>query len=205
MSVRGDKLVKVFAGVPVLRDVDLAVKNGEVHALLGANGSGKSTLVKILSGVYQPDGGDITIGQRRLVAIPTPSEANALGIAVVHQEAPLIDTLSVAECIAVFRGYPLSGFGRVDWRKVYGDAENLLGSSTSIYLPVAWPGSLAPADRALVALVIALDRVQSGLELLILDEVTASLPEDQAEALSQPRGADRGGRSQRADGDTSLG
>ncbi|WP_159014726.1 sugar ABC transporter ATP-binding protein [Acidisoma sp. S159] len=181
MSVRGDKLVKVFAGVPVLRDVDLAVKNGEVHALLGANGSGKSTLVKILSGVYQPDGGDITIGQRRLVAIPTPFEANALGIAVVHQEAPLIDTLSVAECIAVFRGYPLSGFGRVDWRKVYGDAENLLGKFDVHISPRRLAGSLAPADRALVALVIALDRVQSGLELLILDEVTASLPEDQAE------------------------
>jgi ribose transport system ATP-binding protein len=196
MSVSGRKLLKVFAGVPVLRDVDLAVNNGEIHALLGANGSGKSTLVKILSGVYQPDGGDMTIGDRQLAAIPTPFEANALGIAVVHQEAPLIDTLSVAECIAVFRGYPLSGFGRVDWRKVHGDAEALLGKFDVRISPRQLAGKLAPADRALVALVIALDRVQSGLELLILDEVTASLPEDQAEVyLERVRQIAEGGAS----------
>jgi ribose transport system ATP-binding protein len=86
--------------------VGIRVAAGQVHALLGANGSGKSTLAKILTGVVQPDGAAITIRDRTLPAIASPQHATQLGIAVVHQEAPLIDTATVAECIALFRGYP---------------------------------------------------------------------------------------------------
>jgi ribose transport system ATP-binding protein len=180
MSIVAQKLMKSFAGVTVLNGVDIALEQGEVHALLGANGSGKSTLVKILTGVYQPDAGSIKIGDRVVSAIASPHEAAASGIAVVHQEAPLIDTLSVAECMAVFRGYPTHAWGGVDWRRLTRDADALL---ERFQIPISsrtLARKLSPAQRALVALVIALDQVKTGVELLILDEVTASLPEDQA-------------------------
>ena len=180
MSVAGRNLTKTFAGVRVLDGVDLALNTGEVHALLGANGSGKSTLVKILTGVYQPDSGSIAFGNRILSAVASPHEAALNGVAVVHQEAPLIDTMSIAECIGVFRGYPTTGMGRIDWAKLEREAKALLDRFDVPVSPRDLAGKLSPAERALVALVIALDQVKSGVELLILDEVTASLPEDQA-------------------------
>jgi len=180
MSVAGQDLTKTFAGVRVLDSVDLVLNAGEVHALLGANGSGKSTLVKILTGVYQPDSGSIAFGNRILSSMASPHEAAANGVAVVHQEAPLIDTLSIAECIGVFRGYPTTGMGRINWTKLERDTKTLLERFDVPVSPRDLAGKLSPAERALVALVIALDQVKSGVELLILDEVTASLPEDQA-------------------------
>ena len=180
MAVTGEKLSKSFAGVRVLDGVDISLEPGEVHALLGANGSGKSTLVKILTGVYQPDEGMLRVAGRTYSAIASPHEAAALGIAVVHQEAPLIDTMTVAECIALFRGYPTTGVGRIRWRRLHDEAAALLARFNLGISPRMLAGKLNPAERALVALVIALDQVKTGIELLILDEVTASLPEEQA-------------------------
>jgi ribose transport system ATP-binding protein len=188
MAVAGEKLTKSFAGVRVLDGVDITLEKGEVHALLGANGSGKSTLVKILTGVYQPDSGTIRVGDRVLPAIASPHDAAGLGIAVVHQEAPLIDTMTVAECIALFRGYPTDGIGRIRWRSLHDEAAELLRRFRLNISPHALAGKLSPAERALVALIIALDRVKSGVELLILDEVTASLPESQAATFLERAG-----------------
>jgi ribose transport system ATP-binding protein len=173
-------LTKIFAGQTVLDHVDINVPGGEIHALLGANGSGKSTLVKILSGVYQPEAGEICIGGKTLAAITSPHEANARGIAVVHQEAPLIDSLTVAECIAQFRGYPTRA-GRIRWKELHSEVAAMLGNFGVEVRPDLLAGRLSSAERALVAIIIALDRVKAGLKLLILDEVTASLPRNQAE------------------------
>jgi ABC-type sugar transport system ATPase subunit len=118
MAIAVDGVFKSFAGVRVLDDVAVSVANGEIHALLGANGSGKSTFAKILSGVYQPDRGSFTIKDRNISAILSPQHAAELGIAIVHQEAPLIDTASVAECIALYRGYPTRS-GLVQWRRLH--------------------------------------------------------------------------------------
>jgi ribose transport system ATP-binding protein len=115
MAVAARGISKSFPGTRALDRVDLNVGAGEVHALLGANGSGKSTLVKVLSGVYQPDEGELRVGEHSFDSIGSPGEAHALGIAVVHQESPLVDTLTVAECVALFRGYPTSR-GRIRWR-----------------------------------------------------------------------------------------
>jgi ribose transport system ATP-binding protein len=180
VAVAGEKLTKVFAGRAALSGVDIQVLPGELHALLGANGSGKSTLVKILTGVYQPDGGTIVVGERRLAAVASPYEANALGIAVVHQEAPLIDSFTVAECIAQFRGYPTSGT-RIQWQRLHREVAELLARFELRIRPAQMAGTLSAAERALVAIIIALDRVKTGLRLLVLDEVTASLPRNQAE------------------------
>jgi ABC-type sugar transport system ATPase subunit len=105
-AVEARGLTKIFAGRKVLDGVDFEVRAGAIHALLGANGSGKSTTVKLLTGVYQPDSGVIAIGGREVRSIAPPRAASSLGVAVVHQEAPFFDALSVAECIAQFRGYP---------------------------------------------------------------------------------------------------
>lgn len=179
-TVRGESLTKIFAGVKVLRDVDIEIVPGEIHALLGANGSGKSTLVKILTGVYQPDGGAIVIGDRRLSAIGSPQEADGLGIAVVHQEAPLIDSFTVAECIAQFRGYPTRG-SRIQWSRLNDEVAAMMERFGLAIDPHQLAGKLSAAERSMVAIVIALERVKSGLRLLVLDEVTASLPRNQAE------------------------
>jgi len=175
-------LSKAFAGVRALDSVDIQIGHGDIHALLGANGSGKSTLVKVLTGVYQPDRGTISVGSRSLPAIVSPHQAGQLGIAVVHQEAPLIDTMTIAECIALFRGYPARG-GRVLWGRLHAETVEMLARFGVRVDPRMLAGKLSPAERALVALVIALDQVKTGLELLILDEVTASLQEDQARSF----------------------
>jgi len=106
MAIVAEGVTKSFANIRVLDDVEVSVADGQIHALLGANGSGKSTFAKVLSGVYQPDRASIDIKGRTVPAILSPQHANELGVAIVHQEAPLIDTASVAECVALHRGYP---------------------------------------------------------------------------------------------------
>lgn len=178
--LHAESVSKSFAGVSVLDDVGISVAAGEIHALLGANGSGKSTLARILSGVYQPDRALITIRDRRVPAIVSPLHARELGIAIVHQEAPLIDSASVAECIALYRGYP-TRLALVQWRRLHRETEAMLARFGVGIDPRTLAGRLTQAERALVSLIIAIDRAPNELALLILDEVTASLPSDEAE------------------------
>src|ERR671920_2083057 len=101
-------VVKSFPGVRALDGVDLDVRAGEVHCLLGQNGAGKSTLIKVLSASYQPDEGEI-LWEGRPVALPTPQSAMRLGISTIYQELDLVPGLSVAENI--FLGHELSSAG----------------------------------------------------------------------------------------------
>ncbi len=183
-----NSISKSFPGTLALDRVNLSVGAGNVHALLGANGSGKSTLVRILTGVHQPDDGSVTIGGRELRQIASPSHASTLGIAAVHQESPLVDTLTVAECVALFRGYP-TAHRRIRWRALRRQTRELLERHDVGVDPGMLAGLLSPAERALVGLAIALDRVDAGLQLLVLDEVTASLPQGQANAYLERVGA----------------
>jgi ABC-type sugar transport system ATPase subunit len=180
MAIVAESVTKSFANIRVLDNVEVSVADGQIHALLGANGSGKSTFAKILSGVYQPDRASIAIQGRAVPAILSPQHANELGVAIVHQEAPLIDTASVAECVALHRGYPTRS-GLVHWGQLHGDVEAMLLRFDVHIDPRTLAGRLTPAERALVSLIIALDRAPAELSLLILDEVTASLPRDEAE------------------------
>ena len=100
LTVRG--LTKSFAGVQALKGVDLEVIPGEVHCVLGQNGAGKSTLIKTLSGVNQPDDGEI-VWRGETTTIPDPVAAIAMGIATMYQELDVVDGLTVAENI--FRGH----------------------------------------------------------------------------------------------------
>lgn len=116
---------KAFSGVAALSDVDLTVGDGEIHALLGPNGSGKSTMARILSGVYQPDAGRIRIGSAETDSIGSPNEGAEMGVRIVHQEAPLIDTVSIAENMALFGSYPGSST-MINWSRLRRNARERL-------------------------------------------------------------------------------
>ncbi|HEX4092250.1 MAG TPA: ATP-binding cassette domain-containing protein [Trebonia sp.] len=195
-AVAVESLTKRFGTVTALDRVSLEFKAGQVHALLGANGSGKSTLVKILSGAQRPTSGDIIIGDRRLPAIETPVVAAGVGIRVVYQEAPLIDTLSVLESVAVFRGYQSKGLGRVPWRKLRRETSELL-ERAGVQVDVGKLCSqISAADRASVSLAVALGQQSAGAAnagdpdagnagLLIIDEATASIPDSASDIYLQ--------------------
>lgn len=114
-------ITKHFGGVKALTDVSLSVEPGEIHALIGENGAGKSTLMKILSGAYQRDKGQIFIDGQE-VKITNPKESKDLGIAIIYQEFMLAPDLTVAENIYIDK---LSGGkGLIDWKKLQGDAKH---------------------------------------------------------------------------------
>ena len=122
LSLRG--VSKSFPGVRALHDVSLTLRPGEVTALVGENGAGKSTLVKILTGIYPPDEGEILLSGRPLVC-KGPRDAWAAGIVAIHQETVMFDELSVAENI--FMGHmPLTVGGRVDWAEMKARTSELL-------------------------------------------------------------------------------
>jgi len=170
---------KAFAGVKVLKDVGFDVRAGEVHALLGENGAGKSTLIKILSGLYTPDGGTITVDGRQ-IKLTSPRDATAAGIATVYQELLLFPELSVAENI--FLGhYPRTPSGAIDWSTVRSRARDLLDQLDTRELDVDTKVlTLSVAQRQRVEIAKALSR---NAKILIMDEPTASLVEADVQRL----------------------
>lgn len=174
-----DQVSKTFpGGVKALDGVSLTFNDNDVTAVLGANGSGKSTLGKLLSGVHDPDKGWIRIDDRRTTGFHSPSEAASFGVRIVHQEAPLINLLSVAEAMALFSSYP-TGLGvRVRWQELRRRAASQLGALGIELDPKRLCGTLTSAERAIVSLAIALGA--GNARLLVLDEVTASLTEEEA-------------------------
>lgn len=171
LEVKG--LEKRFPGVDALKGIDLTLVAGEVHILLGENGAGKSTFLKILSGVLQPDKGEIYVGGRR-VLIPDPQVAKRLGIALVSQELSLVPYLSVAENI-VLGDWPLTLWGGVDWRRVWLMTRKLLQELGVGDLDPRTPiADLGLAERQVVEIARALGRRP---KILLLDEPTSALSE----------------------------
>jgi len=161
---------KSFAGVPALRNVSLQIRKGEVHALCGENGAGKSTLIKILSGVYQPDNGDILIQGQKIKNV-TPQSANKMGIYAVYQENALVGTLSVAENIYLNKQFKQPGTNIVDWNRTYEEAGRLIEKLKINIDPYVRCNTLGIAGQQAVQIVKALAQ---EFEVLILDEPTAS-------------------------------
>lgn len=161
---------KSFAGVPALRNVSLQIRKGEVHALCGENGAGKSTLIKILSGVYQPDNGDILIQGQKTKNV-TPQSANKMGIYAVYQENALVGTLSVAENIYLNKQFKQPGTNIVDWSRTYEEAGRLIEKLKINIDPYVRCNTLGIAGQQAVQIVKALAQ---EFEVLILDEPTAS-------------------------------
>lgn len=172
---------KLFSGIPVLHDVSLRLYPGEIHALMGQNGAGKSTLIKVLTGVLQASG-----GQMRLAGEPvwpdSPLAAQRLGISTVYQEVNLCPNLSVAENIFAGR-YPRRGMAqgfRIDWAALNRRARALV-ARMGLDVDVTRPLSGYPvAVQQLVAIARALS-IES--KVLILDEPTSSLDDDEVQKL----------------------
>jgi ribose transport system ATP-binding protein len=179
-------LTKTFPGTVAVRDLNMEIRAGEIHALVGGNGSGKSTLIKILSGIYQGDaGGVIRIGD-----IETPSEAmtpdiaRAAGVHVVHQDLGVFLDLSVAENLAIGSEYDRHAAGGIDWRALNRRTKDLIERFEIEARPGTLLRALSQGARTQVAIARALQHEGEGSGgLLILDEPTASLPEHEVSLL----------------------
>ncbi len=174
-----DKLTKNFPGVKALSDVDFSVNKGEVHALVGENGAGKSTLIKILGGVYRPDGGDIYLDSKK-VTIANTRQAKSNKIAVIYQEFYLIPDLSVAENIFVGREPRILGKTFINWRKMNSDAKKILDRLGIDIDCKKFVLDLSVAERQMVEIAKALS---VDARLFIMDEPTASLTEKEVVKL----------------------
>ncbi len=161
---------KSFSGVEVLHHVSLTLRPGEVHALLGENGAGKSTLVKVITGVHQPDSGEILLDGNP-VHFRDTWETRQAGITAIYQELSLFPDLDVAENI--FVGYqPTAAGGRIDWRKLYKKADELL-NSLGVHLDLRQKArSLSIAQQQMVEIARAFSL---NARILIMDEPTSSL------------------------------
>jgi len=170
---------KTFPGVVALDNVNLRVRAGEIHAVVGENGAGKSTLMKVLSGVY-PHGsysGDVVYqGQeRRLSGI---HDSEQLGIIIIHQELALVPLLSIAENI--FLGNETARLGVIDWMAAHSQTQELLKMVGLKESPTTRITDLGVGKQQLVEIAKALSK---RVQLLILDEPTASLNENDSQAL----------------------
>ncbi|WP_170415985.1 sugar ABC transporter ATP-binding protein [Ruegeria atlantica] len=171
-------ITKTFPGVRALSDVSLKLYPGKVTALIGENGAGKSTVVKVLTGIYQPDEGDIRIAGEP-VRFPTPQSAESAGVTAIHQETVLFDELSVAENI--FLGHaPKGRFGLIDKSAMTTRASDLLSSIGAKIDPGATLKDLGTANKHLVAIARALSIDAS---VVIMDEPTAALSQKEIEEL----------------------
>ncbi|HEY8282962.1 MAG TPA: sugar ABC transporter ATP-binding protein [Chloroflexota bacterium] len=161
---------KGFPGVQALSDVNFNVRRGEVHAIIGHNGAGKSTLIKILTGAYAKDSGQISLlGQD--VSFHTPAESQTAGIATIYQEVNLVPYLTAPENIFLGRE-PRGRFKQVDWARMRRDAAthlSALGVSVDLSVPVM---RLSVALQQMVALARA---VSLHASLVVMDEPTSSL------------------------------
>ena len=168
--LRLEGIVKTFPGVRALDGVNFDVRPGEVHALMGENGAGKSTLMKVLAGVYQPDGGQIFIDDGPVV-INNPIEAKENGIILIHQELSLAEDRSVAENI--FLGeLPRKRFGFVDWEVLDDRVGTILKKLNCDFGPRTRIGSLSIAKQQMCEIARALTH---SARIVVFDEPTASL------------------------------
>ena len=199
------QISKAFSGVQALKNVDFTLCKGEVHALMGENGAGKSTLIKVLTGVYQKDSGQIYIktidkevntefpqvyadGLEKSVNIKSPQEAQSLGISTVYQEITLCPNLTVAENMFIGRenntdkGFKafIKRFSFVRWGVIKRKTKNIL---ENLEIPAKPTQQLANCSLAVQQMVAIARAVDMDCKVLILDEPTSSLDEKEVEKL----------------------
>lgn len=169
---------KRFPGVYALRDVGFAVRKGSVHGFIGENGAGKSTLMRILSGAYLADEGEVVV-DGLAVASPTPERMLDLGIAVIYQELAQAPHLTVAENIYLGR-LPRTSWGTMDWRRARADAAAVLARLGFRVDPAARIDTLSVAQRQMVEIAKAIAR---DARIMVLDEPSAVLGDAELEHL----------------------
>ncbi len=166
---------KSFPGVLALQGVDFSLNEGEIHALMGENGAGKSTLIKVLTGVYTKDEGEILLDGQE-VHIKSPQDAQRMGISTVYQEITLCPNLSVAENMYIGRSENVIQ----NWKQMNEGAEKIL---QSLDIPARATQQLASCSIAVQQMVAIARAVDMDCKVLILDEPTSSLDEQEVEKL----------------------
>ena len=168
---------KSFPGVRALQNVDFTLCKGEIHALMGETGAGKSTLIKVLTGVYPKDAGQIHIaGQQKEVVVKSPQDAQNLGISTVYQEITLCPNLSVAENMFIGRGNNRV----IQWRSLRNRTTEIL---ETLNIPARATQPLSTCSLAVQQMVAIARAVDMDCKVLILDEPTSSLDENEVEKL----------------------
>lgn len=168
---------KTFPGVKALSHVDFMLREGEVHALMGENGAGKSTLIKVLTGVYEFDSGEVTMSGKS-IANHSPQDAQENGISTVYQEVNLCPNLTVAENL--FIGREPRRFGMIDWKTMNKKAAELL---KSLNIEVEPTGMLEECSIAIQQMIAIARAVDMECKVLILDEPTSSLDDEEVKKL----------------------
>lgn len=176
LEVRG--ITKHFDGVQALRGIDLEVRPGEIHALLGENGAGKSTLIKIITGLYQQDQGEVLVAGEA-VDFANVRAAHRTGVVALYQELSIVPTISVAENIMLGEGTHAT-LGFVRWKELRAHAQALLDRLGQKINLRRLAGGLSPVQQTMVAVARALS---IDAKVLILDEPTAALTDTEIEGL----------------------
>ncbi|HAI3447049.1 MULTISPECIES: sugar ABC transporter ATP-binding protein [Escherichia] len=172
-------ITKRFPGVLALNDVQFTLRRGEVHALLGENGAGKSTLMKILSGVYQPDEGEIVF-EDQSVSFSEPLSAQRVGITIIHQEFNLFPDLTVEENIFIGREFCKKNRWRLDEKQQRQATIEILQKLNLAISPDTLVADLTVAQQQMVEIAKA---ISVNAKILIMDEPTAALTETEIESL----------------------
>lgn len=176
--IRMENIEKSFPGVKALKGVNIAVRAGEVHALVGENGAGKSTLIKILMGVYQKDAGDIYIEGKK-VNIKDPMQAKAYGLGAVYQDITLAPHLSVGENFFLGK-LPSTKNGLVDWKTINKVTKETLEELDIDIDPTTLVKNLTVAQQEMVTIA---KTVHEEAKLIVFDEPTALLANEETEEL----------------------
>ena len=170
-------ITKIFPGTRALDDVSFNLKQGEIHAIVGENGAGKSTFIKVLTGVHQPNGGEIILDGKKVV-MSNPLVAQKYGVAAIYQHPASYPDLSVAENI--FIGHEFTIGPVINWIRTNREAQKLLESVGANFSATASVASLSVAQQQLVEIAKALSM---NARILIMDEPTAALSKRESEEL----------------------
>lgn len=172
-------ITKVFPGVKALDGVNFDLKQGEIHALMGENGAGKSTFIKVITGVHQPEKGEMRLDGQP-VKFASTRDSQAAGIVCIYQHSTAYPHLSVTE--NMFLGHELTKgkMKTLDWKEMHKRAKSLLESLGSDIDPKAEMGTLSVAQQQLVEIAKALS---SHARIVIMDEPTAALTKRESEEL----------------------
>jgi rhamnose transport system ATP-binding protein len=177
LELRG--VTKTFPGVKALDDVHFDLRPGEIHSIMGENGAGKSTFIKIITGVYTPDCGEMLFNGEPVV-IHNTRDSQKLGIAAIYQHVTSYPDLSVTENIFIGHEEVAPKTKRILWNSMHAKAKELLDSLSANFAPTVRMGSLSVAQQQIVEIAKALS---VNAKVIIMDEPTAALSNRESEEL----------------------
>lgn len=180
IKLRVSDIEKSFPGVKALDNIDFSVRKGTVHALCGENGAGKSTLMKIIDGIYKPDGGQIFIDEKE-VKIHSPIQAQKCGIAMIAQELNYVPEMTVEENLFLGR-LPVNKWGKVDWKKLRKQTEAFLDAENLSYRPDQKMKTLTVSNIQMLEIIKA---ISNHAQIIVMDEPTSAITQKEVDMLFQ--------------------